>query len=154
LLAYFQRQECVSEIPEASTLLIEHVGEAYFFHTPLNRTGNDALARVLVRRLANDRGQSATSVVADLGFAVFVRGGSELSPEDWRALLAADQFQADLGAALAEAPTLKERFRRVAFTGLMLLRNPLGRRRRVGGRNWGERRLFDEVRRNDPDCVL
>jgi len=28
----------------------------------------------------------------------------------------------------------------------MLLRNPLGRRRRVGGADWGERRLFEQVR--------
>ena len=36
----------------------------------------------------------------------------------------------------------------------MLLRNPLGRGRRVGGRDWGERRLFDQVRARDPDFVL
>jgi ATP-dependent Lhr-like helicase len=158
LVAYFQRQECVSEIPETSTLLIEVVGAApataCYLHTPLNRAGNDALARVLVRRLACDRGQSAQSVVADLGVAVLLRGSRDLSPEDWRALLAVDRFESALDAALAEGPTLRERFRRVAFTGLMLLRNPVGGRRRVGGRDWGERRLFDQVQRDEPDFVL
>jgi putative SbcD/Mre11-related phosphoesterase len=36
----------------------------------------------------------------------------------------------------------------------MLLRNPLGRKRRVGGPDWGERRLFDQVHGHDPDFVL
>ena len=56
LLDYFQRQECISEIPDAVSLLIEEVvcdqGADYYLHTPLNRKGNDALARVAVHRLA------------------------------------------------------------------------------------------------------
>jgi ATP-dependent Lhr-like helicase len=49
---------------------------------------------------------------------------------------------------------LRERFQGVATTGLMLLRQPLGGRRRVGGRDWGRRRLFDQVRISEPDFVL
>jgi ATP-dependent Lhr-like helicase len=49
---------------------------------------------------------------------------------------------------------LRERFGRVALTGLMLLRRPLGGRRRVGGRGWGERQLFAQVRGHAPDFVL
>src|SRR5262249_8562604 len=49
---------------------------------------------------------------------------------------------------------LRDRFRRVATTGLMLLRNPLGRRRRVGGVDWAERRLFSRVVEAEPDFVL
>jgi ATP-dependent Lhr-like helicase len=158
LVGYFLRQECVSEIPDISTLLVELVGgeavQSCYFHTPLNRTGNDALARVLVRRLACERGMSATSVVADLGFAVILRGSVGPGPQDWRALLAVDRFETDLDAALAESPRLRAHFRRVAYTGLMLLRNPLGRRRRVGGRDWAERCLFDQARTSDPNCVL
>src|SRR5207248_9408786 len=63
-------------------------------------------------------------------------------------------FETDLAAALADSPTLRERFRRVAQTGLMLLRNPLGGRRKVGGRDWAERRLFEQVRAADPGCVV
>jgi ATP-dependent Lhr-like helicase len=69
-------------------------------------------------------------------------------------LLAAEGFDADLEAALAGGVMLRERFRRVALTGLMLLRNPPGGRRRVGGRDWAERRLFDQVRATDPDFIL
>ena len=47
LVDYFQQQECVSEIPEANTLLTEIVSDewslTHYCHTPLNQAGNDAL---------------------------------------------------------------------------------------------------------------
>ncbi len=157
LVAHFERQECVSEVPDATTCLIEIVprqGAAdHYLHTPLNRAGNDALARVAVLRLARDDGRAAQSLVTDLGLMVSVAGG-EVGPDDWRRLLAAEGFDADLSAALRDSAAVRTRFQRVAQTGLMLLRNPLGRKPRVGGRDWGGRRLFDKVRRGDPDFVL
>ena len=158
LVAHFQRQECVSAVPDLATCLVEAVrgpfNVEYYVHTPLNRTGNDALARVAVLRLARDRGRTVTSIVADLGFMLSLGSDTDLSPEAMRRLLAVDGFDADLSRALADSLTLRERFRCVALTGLMLLRNPLGRRRRVGGHDWAERRLFEQVRRRDPDFVL
>jgi ATP-dependent Lhr-like helicase len=158
LVDYFQRQESLSEIPDTTACLVEAVaaqpGADYYVHTPLNRLGNDALARVLVHRLVRDHGRSATSVVADLGFALTVPGGLGDVPGQLRALLRAEDFDADFDAALADCLTLRERFRWVALMGFMLLRNPLGRRPRVGGGDWGERRLFEQVRARDPDFVL
>jgi ATP-dependent Lhr-like helicase len=157
LVEYFQAQECISEIPDGAACLVEAVNgpfsSEYYVHTPLNRKGNDALARVAALRLARSLGRTVTSMVADLGFMLSA-AGDDLTPEDLRSLLAVADFDADLAQALSESVTLRERFRRVALTGLMLLRNPLGRRRRVGGHDWAERRLFEQVRRQDPDFVL
>jgi Lhr-like helicase len=77
-----------------------------------------------------------------------------LTPEDWRRLLDPAAFAAELDQALADSFALRERFRRVALTGLMLLRNPLGQRRRVGGQDWAQRRLFEQVKAADADFVL
>src|SRR5437588_9280863 len=58
LANHFLEQESVSEIPDASTCLVEAAGMTgceYYLHTPLHRAGNDALARVMVRRLARSR---------------------------------------------------------------------------------------------------
>jgi ATP-dependent Lhr-like helicase len=157
LAGVFERQECVSEIPDLTSCLIEAVahdfGVDYYVHTPLNRAGNDAVARVAVRRLAGRHGRAATSLVADLGFQLSV-GGSEVGEAIMRDVLAAPGFAADLDDAVADSWSLRERFRCAALTGLMLLRNPLGGRRRVGGQDWAERRLFDKVRAIDPDFVL
>jgi ATP-dependent Lhr-like helicase len=159
LAHYFERQESLSEIPDGAGVLIEAVGShaavELYVHTPLNRLANDALARVAVHRLTRDHGRAVDSVVADLGFALLVRGEVTTPvPDLLRTLLAGDGFAADLEAALAESPALRERFRQVAATGLMLLRNPDGGRRKVGGPNWGERQLFDQVRVRDADFVL
>ncbi len=162
LAEFFQEQEAISEIPDGGVCLIEAVATAnsvtYHVHTPLNRTGNDALARVAVRRLVRDYGRSALSIVADLGFALVPRGGPLFGadadlPALVRRLLDAIGFTADLEGALADGELIRGRFNRVAQTGLMLLRNPLGRKRRVGGRDWGERRLFEQVRARSRLCV-
>jgi ATP-dependent Lhr-like helicase len=157
LLAYIQRQDCVSEVPDAATCLIEMVSRQgavdHYVHTPLNRAANDALARVVVFRLARDQGRAAHSLVANLGLVLALPGGA-VTPPEWRQLLSVSGFEDDVAQALADSVALRERFQRVAQTGLMLLRHPLGRRRRVGGRDWGERRLFDQVRSADPDFVL
>ena len=79
---------------------------------------------------------------------------TDLSGTLFRELLAADGFDGDLAFALGDSSSLRERFRRVALTGLMLLRNPRGRRRRVGGPDWAQRRLFEQVRTADPEFVL
>jgi ATP-dependent Lhr-like helicase len=158
LAAYLQQQECVSEIPDAATCLVEavptEIGIDYYVHTPLNRAANDALTRIVALRLRRDRGLRCTSMVADLGFALVCLPAPELRPDDFRALLSAKNFDPDLDEALAGSVALRERFRRTALTGLMLLRNPLGGRRKVGGQDWPERRLFDRVVAADPDFVL
>lgn len=156
LVELFQRQECVSEIPESGDCLVEMVpafgGADCYVHTPLNRAANDALARVAVWRWGKKNRGAAASRVADLGFLFSTL--TEVTPEAMLDLLAEPGFDADLAAAIADSETLRERFRCTAMTGLMLLRNPLGRRRRVGGRDWAKRRMFEQVRLADPDFVL
>jgi ATP-dependent Lhr-like helicase len=160
LVDYFRLQECVSEVPTETVCLVEAVpvpGQreaTCYVHTPLNRFGNDALARVVVHRLVRDHGRAAASLVADLGFAFVVASRHEDLAALVRELLAGPAFERDLRAALAESLALRERFRRVAQTGLMLLRHPQGRRRRVGGREWPGHQLCDQVRAQDPHFVL
>jgi ATP-dependent Lhr-like helicase len=157
LARLFQRQECLSEIPEAGGWLVEEVpgggGADYYLHTPLNRSANDALARVAVRRLNRETGRPVRSIAADLGF-VLSSPTLVLTPDRLRRLLTSEHFVADLDAAVADSAALRERFHAAALTGLMLLRNPLGRKRRVGGHDWPERRLFEQVSAADPGFVL
>jgi ATP-dependent Lhr-like helicase len=158
LADYFQRQECVSEIPDLTVCLLEGVraGQTttFYVHTPLNRLGNDALARVLVHRLVRDEGRATNSLVADLGFAFTLPTPPQDMPALFRKLLDPQAFESDLAASLSDSVALRERFRHVAQTGLMMLRNPLGKRRRVGGREWADRQLFDQLQTRDPSFVL
>jgi ATP-dependent Lhr-like helicase len=157
LTTYFQQQESVSEIPDSQSLLIErlrHDGvHEFYVHTPLHRAANDALARVAARRLSRDLVRSVSSLVADLGLLLCV-GGRDLTEAQWRHVFAAQEFEEELSASLNDGPLWRERFQRVAQTGLMILRNPLGRRRKVGGTDWAQRRLFEQVQAADPEFVL
>ncbi|MBY0233222.1 MAG: DEAD/DEAH box helicase [Gemmataceae bacterium] len=157
LAAYFQQQEAVSEVPGAATLLIEAVDMGVdtelYLHTPLNRTANDSLARVAVERLRRE-GRSATTQVADLGWLLKLRGAVADPAGLLRRLLEAEGFLPVLEAALAESEAVRLRFGRVAQTGLMVLRNPEGRPRKVGGSAWSSRELFDRLRRREPGFVL
>lgn len=162
LASYFQEQDCLSEIPDFGLLLIEIVrqGECYhyYLHTPLNRLANDALSRVLSLRLAEQRGRTCQSIVADLGLVLVVRGEplaeDQLLPDLFRSLLEPAGFPSDLDSSLENSGIYRQRFQEVAMTGLMLLRNPLGGKRKVGGISWGETHLFDQVQAHDPDFVL
>lgn len=159
LANYFEQQQCVSEIPSTNLLLIEvvsHVmGADYYLHTPLNRAGNEALSRVIARRLeANGRG-SVSTLIADLGFALQVRDRrAGVTPEEFRQSMSINDFASELEQSVSNSFLLRSRFQSVALTGLMLLRNPLGSRRRVGGQDWGGRQLFEQVRAHDPQFVL
>jgi ATP-dependent Lhr-like helicase len=154
LAAFFAQQELVSEIPDLQTLLIEVVDHGllaeYVLHTPLSRAANDALAWVLTRRLG---GQRLQVVAADLGLTLALAEGA-VDEARCRLLLAPERFTEDLHAALADSELFRQRFDRVAKTGLMVLRNPLGRARRVGGTGWAQERLPDLLRARDPEFVL
>ncbi|MCS7046884.1 MAG: DEAD/DEAH box helicase, partial [Gemmataceae bacterium] len=158
LIDFFSRQEQVSEVPGPETLLIEQVrhesGIEAALHTPLPRAANEALAQVLTWRLRRDHGRAAESLADDLLVLLYLRGREELDGAGWRRLLAKHDWDADLAAALRDSWSVRERFAETATTGMMLLRRPLGGPRKVGGRDWAQRRLFDQVRAADSQFVL
>ncbi len=158
LTQYLLLQETVSEIPDDRALLIEGLthdaGIEYALHTPLPRAANEALARGLALRLERDLGMHAETLAVDLGVLLYVRGLHQLQPDTWRRLLTPSHWGEDVQSALEGSWLLRERFADVAMTSLMLLRHPIGGRRKVGGRDWAERRLFEQVRAADPDFVL
>lgn len=158
LVDYFLEQESLSEVPDAGSLLIEEVRDgastAYYLHTPLNRPANDALARVAVRRLWRDQALFATSEIADLGLVLRFRQQLPDPAPRIRQVLTFEGLAQELDESLATSEALRSRFAQVARTGLMVLRHPEGRQRRVGGIRWVERQLFEQVRGRDPNFLL
>ncbi len=158
ILRYLEEQETVSEVPPLDALLIECVPMQscveYFVHTPLPRSANEALARVLLGRWHAARELQANALAANLGFYVIAHAAEPMPLEAWRSGLHADCFAEDLRASLADSDVMRRHFAQVAQTGLMVMRNPAGRERKVGGKDWAERRLFDHVRDSCADFVL
>jgi len=158
LADFFDDQEAQSAIPNDDAVLIEvapdNEGEGliYAFHLPLAQPGCEAAARVVVHRLGRERCRVRASGM--LGFTIAVDGSRPLTGAELASALEPEGFERDLERSLAGGTLLAERFRAAAITGLMLLKNPLGRRRVVGGRHWAGRRLLNWLRFADPQFPL
>jgi ATP-dependent Lhr-like helicase len=158
LVALFDAQQAASEVPGAGMVLVEESphpeGYAYAFHAPLNRSVCEALGRAVGARLGRRLGRDLGLTVADLGWSIRLGDGARLGPEDMPELLQVEGLADDVLVGLDRGELLSRRFRHVAATGLMVLRNPEGGRRRVGGLLWVSRRLFPLVQAACPDHPL
>ncbi len=156
LAEYVRQQETVSETPTLTALLIESVAmqacTEYFVHTPLPRAANEVLARVLMDRWIGKGAAAALAV--DLGVYLLVQSATPIDAAGWRQWLHPQQFAEEFSEHLARSELLPQAFARVAQTGLMVLRNPAWRQRKVGGKDWPTRRLYDTLRERCPDFVL
>jgi ATP-dependent Lhr-like helicase len=152
-------QEQASEVPTAEMLLVEESpapmseGFTYTFHAPLGRAAIEALARATSARIGRRFGRDLSMAVADLGWSITL-GDGRLTPGDIPGLIAADAFDADVLEGLDRGDLPARRFRHVAATALMVLRNPDGKRTRVGGMLWVAQRLYPLVRAACPDHPL
>lgn len=160
----FAAQAQWSEIPDALGLLVEEApaigsdGMTYTFHAPLNRAACEAIGRAIAARLGRRFGRNLALCVADLGWSISIDTDAcpdGLEPSDIRALLEQEDFAADVLEGLDRGELLARRFKHVAATGLMVLRNPEpGRRVRVGGLNWVCTRLYPMVKAACPGHPL
>jgi ATP-dependent Lhr-like helicase len=154
----FVAQERLSEVPRADSLLVEEspAGDRldYTFHAPLGRSACEALGRAVAARLGRRVGRDLALVVADLGWSIRVPAAVRLDEADLSRLLDPSDLDADVLDGLDRGELLARRFRFVAGTALMVLRNPEGGRRRVGGLLWVSNRLYPLVRAACPDHPL
>jgi ATP-dependent Lhr-like helicase len=154
----FRAQERFSEIPRSSGLLIEESphehGYSYAFHAPLSRSACDAAGRAMAARIGRRFGQNLALVVADLGWSITLTDGARLTADEIAPLLSIDDFASDVLCGLDRGELLARRFRHVAATALMVLRNPEGGRTKVGGLLWVSNRLYPLVKAASPDHPL
>ena len=111
----------------------------------------------MAARLGRQIGRDLTLCVADLGWSIRTGDDDEaaLSAESIRSLLSIEGFADDVLEGVDRGELPARRFRHVAATALMVLRNPEpGRRVRVGGLNWVSTRLYPLVKSACPDHPL
>ena len=161
LVALFEAQEQLSEIPGRNQLLIEESPRedgtwSYVFHAPLNRAACEALGRATAARLGRHLGQDLSLVSADLGWAIRLPEGVRLGANDFTQLdlFRLSSFDEDVMEGLDRGELPARRFRHIAATALMVLSNPEGGKRRVGGLLWVSRRLYPLVKTLSPDHPL
>ena len=129
IVAQFKLQRRVSVVPRDGVMLIECYREDapagtrrqalshYFFHTLIGRGANDALSRIVARRVARLVGGNAVATSDDYGFLLTLKRDQELPLEKWRACFARADAEDDLRAALKTSELIRWQFRAVAQTG-------------------------------------
>jgi ATP-dependent Lhr-like helicase len=165
--AMFSAQHRLSEIPLEGMLLIEELLEDpgpssglaarprhYFFHSLIGRAANDALSRVVARRLSALRGGNAISTPHDYGFVLTVAEHQCFDAAELRAMLSPDGFPEDFRAALERSEMLKYHFRNAAQTGLMVYRNHNSERKPLRKLQWSTEVIFNVLQKYEPDHVL
>ena len=161
LVRHFRLQSRISRIPAAGFLLVERYAEPasglhhYFVHCLIGRAANDALSRIVARRIQRALGGNALVTIDDYGFLLTLRPFQRLdSAETIRALLARPRAEDDLREALTDSELVKWQFRGVAQAGLMVPRRVHGAERGSKSLQWSSEILFDVLRRHEPDHVL
>ena len=158
LVHLFEAQEQQSEIPAPGTLLVEEspheTGLVYTFHAPLSRSACEALGRATAARLGRRFGRDVALTVADLGWSIRLPEGASLRANEIEPILVPEGLAEDILEGLDRGELPARRFRHVAGTALMVLRNPEGGRRRVGGLLWVSTRLYPLVKAACPDHPL
>ncbi|HEX8372801.1 MAG TPA: DEAD/DEAH box helicase [Chthoniobacterales bacterium] len=155
---HFLTQLRISSIPVERLMLIELYREEnlshYIFHSLIGRSANDALSRLLVKRINKLIGGNGLVTIDDYGFLVTLRRFQELSVEQWRLLFYRENAEVELQEALKDSELVKWQFRGVAQTGLMVPRNHPGQERRLKQLRWSSEILFRVLQEHEPDHPL
>jgi ATP-dependent Lhr-like helicase len=164
ILDHFANQALLSKIPTERRFLIERYvpedeGEGgdrlqFFFHSLIGRSANDALSRIVTKRLKDAVGGNALVTLDDYGFLLSLRTFQDLGAGEWRELFSPEGAAAELDSALRDSQLVKWQFSGVAQTGLMIPRNVPGGERTVRQVRWSTEILHQVLSKHEPDHPL
>ena len=162
VVAQFELQRRYSIVPREGLVVVEHYRETsgaqrlshYFFHSLAGRGVNDALSRVVARRVSALAGGNAMVTVDDYGFLLTLQRFQELPLARWRECFARAGAEEELRLALKESELVRWQFRAVAQTGLMVPRQLPGKERALRQLRFSAEILFRVLEQHEPDHPL
>jgi ATP-dependent Lhr-like helicase len=158
VVRYVAQQLALSDLPAPGRPVIElyrmDKRQTAVFHTMAGRRVNETLARVVGARLHARHRVSSTLTTDDGGFLVGLPPRRTVPDAAWAGLLGVENFDDDLLGALRGGYMLRQQFRYVANTGLLVLRRAGGRSIRGGALRWNAQKIFDRLWEAEPDFPL
>ncbi len=155
---YIAQQMALSAVPEPGGALVEMYRmdrrQTAVFHTCAGRRANEALARVVGARLFREMRVNTQITTDDNGFLVTMPLAKSLPDAVWATLLHTRDFERDLLDGLRAGYLLRQHFRYVANTGLLVLRRAGGKTLRRSGLRWNAQKIFDRLLEAEPDFPL
>jgi ATP-dependent Lhr-like helicase len=158
VVRYIAQQLALSGIPDATHPIVEiyrmDERQTAVFHTGAGRRVNETLARVVGARLHRMLRINSALTTNDNGFLVALPRRRHVPDAAWGSLLHLDGFDDDLLDGLRSGWLLRQQFRYVANTGLLVLRRAGGRSIRGGALRWNAAKIFDRLWEADRDFPL
>jgi ATP-dependent Lhr-like helicase len=163
IIDHFTNQSVLSKIPTDRRFLIErYIDEDdkeddrvhFFFHSLIGRSANDALSRIISRRIKEAVGGNALVTIDDYGFLLSLKSFQSMEVEAWKALFVPDGAATELHTALQDSQLVKWQFSGIAQTGLMIPRNLPGGERKMRQIRWSADILFKVLAQHEPDHPL
>ncbi|HEX3464106.1 MAG TPA: DEAD/DEAH box helicase [Candidatus Elarobacter sp.] len=158
VVRYVAQQLALSDVPREGRPIVEiyrmDERQTAVFHTGAGRRVNETLARIAGARLHRRLRINSTLTTDDNGFLVALPRRRRVEDAVWASLLGLEDFEDDLLAGLRSGWLLRQQFRYVANTGLLVLRRAGGRSIRGGALRWNSAKIFDRLWEADRDFPL
>ncbi len=155
VVALFLAQAACSEVPVADTFLVERFHRDgllhMMFHALIGRSANDALSRIVARRVERLRGGNALVTIDDYGFLLTLQPFQTMDEDGWRECFRREGAGRDLRDAMRRSELVRWQFRGVSQTALMVPRQLPGRERRLNQVRWSSELLFRVLEQHEPD---
>lgn len=149
IYTYFYEQFHFSKIPTDKKIVIESYtdrGRTYvIFQTLFGRRVNDCLSRSLAYVIGRSQHRDVEVGINDNGF--YLSAEKTFNPRRAFELLKTEDFRQVLEDSLERSEVLQRRFRHCATRSLMILRQYMGRTKKVGRLQMGSKILFNAVKR-------
>ncbi len=158
VVRYIAEQIALSDVPDATHPVIEIYRidrkQCAVFHTGAGRRINETLARAIATRIFWQIRANVQLTTDDNGFLLTLPAGKSMRDETWINMLHAHDFEGDLLAGLRSSHLLRNQFRHVANTGLLVLRRAGGKTLRRRALSWNSQRIFERIFASDRDFPL
>src|SRR3989344_5185430 len=154
---YFKEQyDYCKKLPTDKLILVEYYSDGrdnkIIFHTLFGRRVNDCLSRAVAFAMSRTEHKDVELGMNDNGF--YINGTKALRPVKALTLLLPDKLSLIMNIAVEKSEVFKRRFRHCATRSLMILRNYLGRQKRVGRQQVSSMILMSALKRIDNDFTI
>jgi len=153
---YFYEQYNFSDIPSDKKIVIEKYvdrGRNYvIFQALFGRRVNDCLSRSLAYIIGRSQHRDVEIGITDNGF--YLSSEKQFNAERAFELLKQENFREVLETSVEKSEILSRRFRHCAARSLMILRQYMGREKKVGRMQVGSKILLNAVKRISEDFPI
>jgi len=154
---YFKEQyDYARAMPTDKNILVEYYDDErdkkIIFHTLFGRRVNDCLSRAVAFAISRTEHKDVEMGINDNGF--YIAGDRKVNAIEALKMIKADKLDKIMQAAIDKSEVYKRRFRHCATRSLMILRNYLGRQKRVGRQQVSSMILMSALKRISNDFTI